>query len=115
MVGDVSSGKSTVLNRFAQIDFSAADEDLCTRRPIRLRLRPLSSGNRERFMQDQLEAICSVEDRETSEQINIDFNRTTESGASVSRRSSVSVSGELSILLYPHHRSGTIRNTWKKS
>ena len=79
MVGDVSSGKSTVLNRFAQIDFSAADEDLCTRRPIRLRLRPLSSGNRERFMQDQLEAICSVEDRETSEQINIDF-KTSDNG-----------------------------------
>jgi hypothetical protein len=71
VVGDVSTGKSTVLNRFAQFDFSAADEALCTRRPIRLQLRPLSSGNRERFERDQLEAICTVEDREAEGQMQV--------------------------------------------
>ncbi len=67
VVGDVSTGKSTVLNRFANFDFTAVGKDVCTCRPVRLKLRSLSPKNREAFdaakaRGEPLDAICTLED-----------------------------------------------------
>ena len=67
VVGDVSTGKSTVLNRFANFDFTAVSMDVCTRRPVRLKLRSLSPRSREVFdaaarSREPLDAICTLQD-----------------------------------------------------
>ena len=49
VVGDGNTGKSTVLNRFAEFDFSAVSDGVCTRRPIKLELRATSVENHERI------------------------------------------------------------------
>ena len=49
VLGDGNTGKSSVLCRFAQFDFSAISDGVCTRRPVRLQLRPMSTKNRERI------------------------------------------------------------------
>ena len=62
VVGDGNTGKSTVLNRFAQFNFSAVTDGICTKRPIRLELRALSVVNYERVREHKLDAICTVSD-----------------------------------------------------
>lgn len=64
VVGDGNTGKSTVLNRFAEFDFTAVSDGVCTRRPIKLELRDASVANHERIRSKQrpLEAICTVFD-----------------------------------------------------
>ena len=64
VVGDGNTGKSTVLNRFAEFDFSAVSDGVCTRRPIKLELRDASLANHERIRNEHrpLEAICTVFD-----------------------------------------------------
>eukprot|EP01049_Picozoa_sp_SAG25_P014921 SAG25_NODE_2826_length_1368_cov_2.365642_1_plen_177_part_10 len=51
-----------LLNRFAQINFSAVADGVCTKRPIRLELRPLSDSNRVKFGAKQLSAMCTLSD-----------------------------------------------------
>eukprot|EP01047_Picozoa_sp_COSAG01_P000853 COSAG01_NODE_17_length_39991_cov_30.596160_12_plen_1221_part_00 len=60
--GDGNTGKSTVLNRFAQFDFTPASDGTCTKRPVRLELRPLKVDNRNAFWKKKLAAICTVRD-----------------------------------------------------
>ena len=62
VVGDGNTGKSTVLNRFAEFDFSAVSDGVCTRRPIKLELRATSIENHERIKKEGLEAIVTVKD-----------------------------------------------------
>jgi hypothetical protein len=62
VMGDTSTGKSTVLNRFAEFTFSAVKDGVCTRRPVRLQLRPLSAQNRATFDDEKLLSMCTVTD-----------------------------------------------------
>jgi hypothetical protein len=64
VVGDGNTGKSTVLNRFAEFAFSSVTDGVCTRRPVRLQLRPVSAKNRPRLEAEGLLAICEMEDKE---------------------------------------------------
>ena len=73
VLGDGNTGKSTVLNRFAEFAFSAISDGVCTRRPVRLRLRPVQATNRARMQQEKLLAICKMEDTEDSYEQPFDF------------------------------------------
>ena len=64
VLGDGNTGKSTVLNRFADYAFSAVTDGVCTRRPVRLQLRPVRAENRERMQDEDLLAICTMKDME---------------------------------------------------
>lgn len=64
VLGDGNTGKSTVLNRFAEFTFSAVTDGVCTRRPVRLQLRPVAAQNRERMQTENLLAICTMFDEE---------------------------------------------------
>ena len=66
VLGDGNTGKSTVLNRFAGFAFSAVTDGVCTRRPIRLQLRPVLAEHRNRMHTEKLLAICHMEDKEDS-------------------------------------------------
>lgn len=66
VMGDGNTGKSTVLNRFAQFNFSAVSDGICTRRPIRLELRPMSNANRPNFHEKNLDAMVSLHDMDPS-------------------------------------------------
>jgi hypothetical protein len=60
VLGDQSSGKSTVLNRLAEFSFTPVAAGVCTRRPIKLQLRPVAAENRERMQNENLLAICTL-------------------------------------------------------
>ena len=62
VLGDGNTGKSTVLNRFAEFSFSAVTDGVCTRRPVRLQLRPVAAKNRARMQAEDLLAICTMVD-----------------------------------------------------
>lgn len=62
VLGDGNTGKSSVLNRLAGFSFSAVTDGVCTRRPVRLQLRPLSAEHRERARAENLLAICTMLD-----------------------------------------------------
>eukprot|EP01046_Picozoa_sp_COSAG06_P018293 COSAG06_NODE_1267_length_10059_cov_181.325201_4_plen_353_part_00 len=62
VVGDGNTGKSTVLNRFAQFNFSAVSDGICTKRPVRLKLRPMSNKNRYTFATEKLHAMVHLHD-----------------------------------------------------
>jgi GTPase SAR1 family protein len=62
VLGDGNTGKSTVLNRFAEFSFSAVSDGVCTRRPVRLQLRPVRAENRMRMHDENLLALCQMED-----------------------------------------------------
>jgi hypothetical protein len=62
VLGDGNTGKSSVLNRFAAFAFSAVTDGVCTRRPVRLKLRPVRAENRKRMQTEKLLAICTMED-----------------------------------------------------
>lgn len=62
VMGDGNTGKSSVLNRFAQFTFTAVSDGICTRRPVRLQLRPLAQTNYARCEREELDAICTLED-----------------------------------------------------
>ena len=64
VLGDGNTGKSTVLNRFAEFAFSAVTDGVCTRRPVRLQLRPVMAKNRARMQAEGLLAICTMVDTE---------------------------------------------------
>ena len=64
VLGDGNTGKSTVLNRFAEFAFSAVTDGVCTRRPVRLQLRPVMAKNRARMQAEELLAICTMVDTE---------------------------------------------------
>ena len=64
VVGDGNTGKSTVLNRFANFCFSAVSDGVCTRRPVKLQLRPVKAENRARMQAENLLAFCTMEDTE---------------------------------------------------
>lgn len=64
VLGDGNTGKSTVLNRFAEFCFSAVSDGVCTRRPVRLQLRPVQAENRARMQAEDLLAFCKMEDTE---------------------------------------------------
>jgi hypothetical protein len=75
VLGDGNTGKSTVLNRFAEFAFSAISDGVCTRRPVRLQLRPVQATNRVRMQQDKLLAICKMVDTEDSYEQLFDFRK----------------------------------------
>jgi hypothetical protein len=60
VLGEASTGKSTVLNRFAEFSFTPVADGVCTRRPIKLQLRPVAAENRERMQNENLLAICTL-------------------------------------------------------
>eukprot|EP01044_Picomonas_judraskeda_P000873 COSAG03_NODE_43_length_17034_cov_9.679953_11_plen_300_part_00 len=62
VLGDGNTGKSTVLNRFAEFDFSPVKNGVCTRRPVRLQLRPVKAENRARLQAEGLATICTIFD-----------------------------------------------------
>ena len=62
VMGDGNTGKSTVLNRFAQFNFSPVLDGICTRRPVRLELRPMSNKNRPAFASKGLDAMVHLHD-----------------------------------------------------
>lgn len=62
VLGDGNTGKSTVLNRFAEFDFSPVKDGVCTRRPVRLQLRPVKAENRARMEAEGLATICTIFD-----------------------------------------------------
>eukprot|EP01046_Picozoa_sp_COSAG06_P019702 COSAG06_NODE_1414_length_9536_cov_28.536717_5_plen_574_part_00 len=64
VLGDGNTGKSTVLNRFAEFAFSAVTDGVCTRRPVRLQLRPVLAEHRKVMEDEGLLAICTMEDKE---------------------------------------------------
>ena len=64
VLGDGNTGKSTVLNRFAEFAFSAVTDGVCTRRPVRLQLRPVLAKHRKVMEDEGLLAICTMEDKE---------------------------------------------------
>jgi hypothetical protein len=49
-----------VLNRFAEFSFTPVADGVCTRRPIKLQLRPVAAENRERMQNENLLAICTL-------------------------------------------------------
>lgn len=63
VMGDGNTGKSTVLNRFAQFNFSPVLDGICTRRPVRLELRPMSNKNRPAFADKKLDAMVHLYDQ----------------------------------------------------
>jgi GTPase SAR1 family protein len=63
VLGDGNSGKSTVLNRFAEFTFTPVSDGVCTRRPVRLELRPVQARNRERMQREQLLAMGTLVDK----------------------------------------------------
>jgi hypothetical protein len=64
VLGDGNTGKSSVLNRFTEFWFSAVTDGVCTRRPVKLQLRPVSSRNRSRVTAEELLAIYTIHDTE---------------------------------------------------
>jgi hypothetical protein len=60
--GDGNTGKSTVLNRFAEFPFSPVTDGVCTRRPVHLKLRPVSASNRGAVRDQKLHAVCMLHD-----------------------------------------------------
>jgi|EP01043_Picozoa_sp_COSAG02_P037625 hypothetical protein len=79
--GDGNTGKSTVLNRFAQFNFSTVSKDICTRRPIRLKLRPMSNRNRQQFTDRKLDAIVQLHDTSDGFKKQYDFRTSHRVGA----------------------------------
>jgi hypothetical protein len=75
VLGDGNTGKSTVLNRFAEFAFSAVTDGVCTRRPVRLQLRPVQASNRGRMQAENLLAICTMEDKEDQHEQEFKFRR----------------------------------------
>ncbi len=56
VVGQESSGKSSVLERIAMLKFFPRSDKMCTRMPIKLQLKHMCPVDMERFCQDHKEA-----------------------------------------------------------
>eukprot|EP01047_Picozoa_sp_COSAG01_P053949 COSAG01_NODE_5839_length_4003_cov_2.371414_2_plen_431_part_00 len=71
VVGDCNTAKSTVLNRFAQFNFSAVKDEVCTKRPIRLELRAPSVQNVQVLQSKKhpLDAIVTMTDKHCPDEI----------------------------------------------
>ena len=75
VLGEGNTGKSTVLNRFAEFAFSAISDGTCTRRPVRLQLRPVQADNRARMQDENLLAICKMVDEQDQVEEEFKFRR----------------------------------------
>ncbi len=51
-----------MLNRFAEFDFSAVSDGVCTKRPIRLQLRAASVLNHKLIKAEGLDGVCTITD-----------------------------------------------------
>lgn len=72
VLGDGNTGKSTVLNRFAEFSFSAVSDGVCTRRPVRLELRPVAA-HRERS--EGILAFCTMFDKQYRDGVDEQYSK----------------------------------------
>jgi hypothetical protein len=75
VLGDGNSGKSTVLNRFAEFTFTPVTDGVCTRRPVLLKLRPVQAHNRERMKREHLLAMGTLVDKDDGHEARFELRK----------------------------------------